>query len=57
MDNVGLSCKKSLITALKEAGFGIEDIKKQGEKTVITIFQQKQAFKSKEIENTKRMES
>ena len=44
MNNGGISCKKSLITALKEAGFIIENIKKQGKKTVITVFQYKQPF-------------
>ena len=44
MDNSGLPCKKPLITALKEAGFSIENIKKQGKKTVITVFRHKQPF-------------
>jgi hypothetical protein len=57
MDNGGLSCKKPLIIALKEAGFSIEDIKKHGEKTIITIFRHKHPFKDKNIENTKRVES
>jgi len=41
MDNGGVSCKKPLITALKEAGFSIDNIRKQGKKTVITVFRHK----------------
>ena len=44
MDNSGLHCKKPLITALKEAGFCIENIKKHGKKTIITVFRHKQPF-------------
>jgi len=44
MDNGGLSCKKPLISALKEAGFSIKGIKKKGKKTVITVFRHKQSF-------------
>jgi hypothetical protein len=38
MDNNGSPCEKPLKTALKEAGFSIENIKRQGKKTVITVF-------------------
>jgi hypothetical protein len=55
MDTGAFSCKKPLITALKEAGFCIERIKKHGEKTVITIFRHEQPFKNKDIANTKCM--
>jgi len=49
MDNGDLSCKKPLITALKEAGFCIENIRKQGKKTVITVFRHKQPFKAEKV--------
>ena len=49
MDNSGLSCKEPLITALKEAGFSIENIKKQGKKTVITVFRHKQTFTAETV--------
>jgi hypothetical protein len=57
MDNGGLSCKKPLITALKEAGLSIENIKNHGEKTVITVFRHRQPFKNNDIANTKHMEN
>jgi hypothetical protein len=44
MDNGGLLSKKPLMTALKEAGFSIENVRKQGKKTVITVFRHKQPF-------------
>jgi hypothetical protein len=49
MDNGGLPCKKPLITALKEAGFSIENIKKHGKKTVITVFRKKQPFAAETV--------
>jgi len=47
MDIGRFSCDKALKTALKDAGFSIEEIKKQGQKTVITVSRYKEPNKRK----------
>jgi hypothetical protein len=53
MDTVCFYCYEPLKTALKEAGLSIEDIKKQGKKTLITVSGHKQPAKKADAPGAK----
>jgi hypothetical protein len=47
MNDGELSCNGTIKKALKKAGLSIEGITKQGKKTVISVFKNKQPFATK----------